>query len=353
MRCAVFAATSRGVESAVRLKDGLMSDAVDIFLKVRRETEVPAKRFSRLADAVAEAFRQYDALIFFMAAGIAVRMIAPHLKSKLTDPAVLVADERGGHIISLLSGHVGGGNGLTRRVADCLGGIPIITTATDVNGLISPDALGAELGLRPVPKPMIQEISGALLEGKDVLYAIDEQLPRHDFFESALSKRGIPVARISASDALAAKGRTVFITADESLRSEQLLCLVPRRLIAGMGCRRGVPKDVLKAALSDACARIGQEISAVSIIASAAVKKDEAGLLALAAELGAEARFFETADLQQKIEAYGLEESEFVRRQIGAGNVSEAAALCCVEQGRIALPKTKWEKATVALVWEK
>ena len=242
---------------------------------------------------------------------------------------------------------------MTRRVADCLGGIPIITTATDVNGLTSPDALAAELGLRPVPKPMIQEISGALLEGKDVLYAIDEQLPRHDFFESALSKRGIPVARISASDALAAKGRTVFITADESLRSEQLLCLVPRRLIAGMGCRRGVPKDALKAALSDACARIGQEISAVSIIASAAVKKDEAGLLALAAELGAEARFFETADLQQKIEAYGLEESEFVRRQIGAGNVSEAAALCCVEQGRIALPKTKWEKATVALVWEK
>ncbi|MBR5910170.1 MAG: cobalamin biosynthesis protein CbiG, partial [Schwartzia sp.] len=169
MRCAVFAATRRGVESAIRLRDGLLPDAVDIFLKDGREEDVPAKHFSKLVDAVAEAFQQYDALIFFMAAGIAVRMIAPHLKSKLTDPAVLVADERGGHIISLLSGHVGGGNSLTRRVADCLGGIPIITTATDVNGLISPDALATELGLRPVPKPMIQDMSGALLDGKDVL----------------------------------------------------------------------------------------------------------------------------------------------------------------------------------------
>ncbi len=353
MRCAVFAATRRGVESAIRLKDGLAPDVVDIFLKNGREAKVPAKRFSNLADAVAKSFHRYDALIFFMAAGIAVRMIAPHLKSKLTDPAVLAADEQGRHVISLLSGHVGGGNELTRRVADCLGGTPIITTATDVSEMTAPDALAAELGLRPVPKPMIQVMNGALLEGKAVSYAVDEALARRDFFETELSKRRIPFVRMSASDALAAAELTVFITADGGVRSERLLSLVPRRLIAGMGCRRGVPKEALKAALSDACARIGQDLSAVSTIASASVKKDEAGLLDLAAELGVEARFFEIEELQKKIEAYGLEESPFVRSRIGAGNVSEAAALCCVQQGRIALAKTKWEKATVALVWEK
>lgn len=353
MRCAVFAATRRGVESAIRLRDGLLPDAVDIFLKDGREEEVPAKRFSHLADAVAKAFRQYDALIFLMAAGIAVRMIAPHLRSKLTDPAVLVADEQGRHIVSLLSGHVGGGNMLTVRVANCLGGEPIVTTATDVSGLTAPDAFAAELGLRPVPKPMIQVMNGAILEGKTVSYAVDENLPRLDFFEAAFLDRGIPFVRKSASDVLAAEGLTVFVTANDSLRSDYLLCLVPRRLIAGMGCRRGVSKVALKKALSEACEKIGQEISAVSMIASASVKRDEAGLLALAAELGVETRFFEIEELQQKIEAYGLEESSFVRRQIGVGNVSEAAALCCVEQGRIALPKTKWEKATVALVWEK
>ncbi len=353
MRCAVFAVTSRGVESAIHLKEGITPDTVDIFLKAGREATVPVKRFSRLADAVAETFQQYDALIFFMATGIAVRMIAPHLKSKLTDPAVLVADEQGRHVISLLSGHVGSGNDLTRRVAACLSAEPIVTTATDVNGLLAPDALAAELGLRPEPKPMIQRMNGALLEKKPIAYAVDEALSRRDFFEAALRKRDIPFVRMSAVEALVAKELTVFITADNGLRSENLLCLVPRRLIAGMGCRRGISKDTLQAALSDACEQIGQELSAISMIASASVKKDEAGLLALASELGVEVRFFESETLQKKIEAYGLEESPFVRRQIGAGNVCEAAALCCVEQGRIALPKTKWEKATVALVWEK
>ena len=353
MRCAVFAATVRGAQSAMRLKNELSADTVDIFLKNGREPEIPAKRFARLAIAVAEAFRQYDALIFFMATGIAVRMIAPHLKGKLTDPAVLVADEQGRHVISLLSGHVGGGNALTKRVAACLGAEPIITTATDVNALLAPDALAAELGLRPMPKPMIQVMNDALLDGQTLSYAVDEKMARRDFFERALSAKGIPFACMSASDAMAAKDLTVFLTDDDSLRSERLLCLVPRRLIAGMGCRRDVSKDALKEALSEACARIGQELSAVSVVASASVKKDEAGLLALASELGVEARFFESEELQKKIEAYGLEESPFVRRQIGVGNVCEAAALCCVRQGRIALAKTKWEKATVALVWEK
>ena len=353
MRCAVFAATRRGIDSAIRLRDGLAPDAVDIFLKDGREAEIAAKRFLRLADAVEEAFRQYDALIFFMAAGIAVRMIAPHIKSKLTDPAVIVADEQGRHVISLLSGHVGGGNRLTARVAECLGGEPIVTTATDVNGLMAPDAFAAELGLRPVPKSMIQRMNGALLEGKTLSYALDERLPRRDFFEAAIVKSGIPFTRKSVAAALAAKELTVFLTADDSLRSENLLCLVPRRLIAGVGCRRGVPAEALRKALSESCEKIGQKLSAVSMIASASVKRDEEGILALAAELGVEARFFETKDLQLKIDEYGLAESSFVRRQIGVGNVSEAAALCCVQQGRIALPKTKWEKATVALVWEK
>lgn len=353
MRCAVFFATRRGIDLAIRLRDGLAPDAVDIFLKDGREAEIEAKRFSSLVDAVGEAFRQYDALIFFMAAGIAVRMIAPHLKSKLTDPAVIVADEQGRHVISLLSGHVGGGNRLTIRVADCLGGEPIVTTATDVNELMAPDALAAEFGLRPVPKSMIQKMNGALLEGTTLTYVVDERLPRLDFFEAALAKHGIPFVRKSAAEATAAKGLTVFLTADDSLRSANLLCLVPCRLIAGVGCRRGVPAKALRKVLSEACEKIGQKLSVVSMIASASIKRDEAGILDLAVELGIEARFFEPKDLQKKIEEYGLTESSFVRRQIGVGNVSEAAALCCVKQGRVALPKTKWEKATVALVWEK
>ena len=86
-----------------------------------------------------ELFEAVDALIFVGACGIAVRAIAPHLKSKTSDPAVIVTDERGMNVISLISGHIGGANALTRRIAAAIGGNPVITTATDVNRRFAAD----------------------------------------------------------------------------------------------------------------------------------------------------------------------------------------------------------------------
>ncbi|MBR5381329.1 MAG: cobalamin biosynthesis protein CbiG, partial [Oscillospiraceae bacterium] len=254
MRCAAFPATVRGAELALRLREGL-SDAVDIYLREGRGETAGARYYARMDDAVAEAFARYDGLIFIAAAGIAVRMIAPHVKSKLTDPAVLVIDERAQHVVSLLSGHVGGGNALARRAAACLGAEPVITTATDAGGQLAPDALAEELGLRPVPKPRIQTMNGALLAGEEVRYAVDTRQRRCAFWERALAERGIVCGEMSADEATASKGLMVFITDDDSLRSERLLCLVPRRLAAGIGCRRGVPAEALRSALEEACGR--------------------------------------------------------------------------------------------------
>ena len=196
-------------------------------------------------------------------------------------------------------------------------------------------------------------MNGALLAGDEVRYAVDVRQKRRGFWKRALAERGISCGEMTSDEAAASEGLTVFITDDDSLRSERLLCLVPRRLAAGIGCRRGVPAEALRAALEEACGRIGQDISAVSMLASAEVKKDEAGLLELASSLGVEAHFFGSDVLRETIEAYGLEESPFVRKQIGAGNVCEAAALCCLPHGKFALKKTRFTKVTVALLWEK
>ncbi|MFC2468683.1 MAG: cobalamin biosynthesis protein CbiG, partial [Negativicutes bacterium] len=171
MRCAVFVATAHGIELAGKLRQEL-EGTVDIFVKEGRDVPGKAYRYERLGDTVRTLFTQYDALIFCMAVGIVVRLIAPCLKSKLTDPAVVVVDERVHYAISLLSGHVGGANRLTERVAAILGAVSVITTATDVNHYLAPDALATELGLRPVPKPEIQTINGALLEEKTVAWYI-------------------------------------------------------------------------------------------------------------------------------------------------------------------------------------
>lgn len=352
MRYAIFAASSRGCTLACQLRDSLQVPA-EVMAPVRCAAgHSGVKACPSMAEAVQQVFQGYDALIFVMAAGIAVRMLAPCLQSKLTDPAVLVMDEQGKHVISLLSGHIGGANALTIQIAELLQAEPVITTATDVNGMMAPDVLAAELSLRPYPKEHIKSLNRGLLEGRRIAYFIDEALPRASFYQHELEKRGIQAK--SGTPASTEQGPCVWITAEETeaVQPERLL-LRPRRLIAGIGCRRGIPKEKLAEALQSACMKLGLSSADISLLASTTVKQSEQGLLKLAADLGKELRFFSEQELKRKIQEYALEESAFVKQQIGAGNVCEAAALCCVKHGRIALPKTKFEKVTVALIWER
>ena len=105
-------------------------------------------------------------------------MIAGSLQSKLQDPAVLVLDEEARHVISLLSGHIGGANELTRELAASLGADPVITTATDVQKKLAVDVVAARLALRPCPKEQIKCFNRAVLEGEEIRYVIDAKLSR-------------------------------------------------------------------------------------------------------------------------------------------------------------------------------
>ena len=296
MRTAIFSVTERGRELADRIAATL--EGCRTFAKGRD--------FERLRECVDDTFDKFDALIFVTATGIAVRMIAPHIVSKLSDPAVLVIDERGLHVISLLSGHVGGANDLTLRVADIIGAEPIITTATDVENRVAVDSFVSKLGLRPEPKETIKVINTAIL-----------------------------------------KGEAVFVTAGETV-----LNLTPLRLIVGIGCKRGTTEEQIKTAVNEACKRIEQPIERISLIASIDLKSDEGGLLAFAESIGREIVFFDAGTLQRTIDKYKLLVSEFVKKSVGVGNVCEAAALSCVKRGRFALTKTRFEGVTVALIWE-
>ena len=296
MRTAIISLTTNGA----RLAENIAS-------RVGGQTFSKGKNFTKLADLVSELFDKFDGLIFICAAGIVVRMIAPHIVSKLSDPAVLVIDERGQNVISLLSGHVGRANELAVEIAKAIDANPVITTATDVAGKVSVDAIASKLGLVPDPKEAIKAINAAILRGEDV-----------------------------------------FVTA-----GDVRLNLIPQNLIAGVGCRRGTSSLKIFEALQRACAMIHQPIERVKLLASADAKQEESGLLALAEVMGLEVKFFSALELQKKIEEYKLAESRFVKRTIGVGNVCEAAALCCVDSARFALPKTTFKGVTVALLWEK
>ena len=297
MRTAVFAITERGIKLANKISIDL--EGCTTFIKGRD--------FDKLRSIVDENFKIYDALIFITATGIAVRIIAPHIVSKLSDPAVIVIDESGRHVISLLSGHVGGANNLTLKVAEIINAEPIITTATDVENKFAIDSFASQLGLKPEPKEAIKFINSAIL-----------------------------------------RNEAVFVTAGDTI-----LNLTPMKLIAGIGCKRGTSKELIFNAVNEACNKIGQSIERISLIASVDIKSDEIGLIEFAKLINREIKFFDVETLRNTIKRYRLEESEFVKNTIGVGNICEAAALSCVERGKFALTKTKFEKVTVALIWEK
>ena len=296
MRKAILPVTEKGVELAKKISAEVGGQ---IFIKGRD--------FDSLKNFVAEIFTKFDALIFICATGIVVRMIAPHIVSKLSDPAVIVIDERGKNVVSLLSGHVGGGNFLTASIAEKISANPVITTATDVEEKFSADAFASQLGLTPAPKSAIKIINSAILRGEEI-----------------------------------------FLTAGDAK-----LNLLPQNLICGIGCKRGTSAEKISDAISSACKKISQPVERIKFFASVDLKADEVGLLEFARQLGREIKFFSVEELAKKIAEYKLQESDFVKKNIGAGNVCEAAALCCVERGKFALTKTKFDGVTVALLWEK
>ena len=290
MRMAILAVTAEGLRLAEKIS-----------------ARIGGQIFKLSKDLIGEIFDKFDALIFICATGIAVRMIAPHIVSKLSDPAVIVIDERGQNVISLLSGHVGGANELTLKIAAEINANPVITTATDIENKIAVDSFAGKLGLRPEPKAAIKAINAAVL-----------------------------------------RDEPVYLTA-----GNVRLNLNPLKLIAGVGCKRGTSAESIFQALTAACALINQPVERINLLASVDLKRDEVGLLEVAKALDIEIKFFSAAELAKKITDYKLSESQFVKKTIGVGNVCEAAALCCVNSARFALTKKSFDGVTVALIWEK
>jgi cobalamin biosynthesis protein CbiG len=282
-----------------------------------------------LASWTAAHFSSDDALVFVGASGIAVRAIAPHVRDKFTDPAVVSVDEAGRFVVPLLSGHVGGANELARSIAGIVGGQAVVSTATDVNGLFAVDEWATRHGLALLERTLAKEISAAVLEGRPVGFASDFK------WEDA------PTGFVEGTAEL---GFVVSLD-DTATPFERTLHLVPRVATVGVGCRRGTDSAVLERAVFDALVRARISKHAVTTLASIDLKKDERAILALASEQGWEAKFY-TADELMQVPG-DFESSEFVKKTVGVDNVCERAA--CAEGGMLVLGKQAGDGVTVAI----
>ena len=157
---AIWALTPKGANLAAKLAKGLQNANLHFSSKLKKSA-ANALRFNKLSDALQNCFKKYHGHIFIMSTGIVIRMIAPLIKSKISDPAVIVVDETGHHAISLLSGHIGGANDLAKKVALLIGADPVITTATDVNDLPAIDIWAQKKGLSIENPQAIKKINMA------------------------------------------------------------------------------------------------------------------------------------------------------------------------------------------------
>ncbi|QOV62454.1 cobalt-precorrin 5A hydrolase [Kosakonia pseudosacchari] len=274
------------------------------------------------AQSLREAFCHFSAVIFIGATGIAVRVIAPLVNDKFNDPAVIVIDERGQHVISLLSGHCGGANALTRYLAAVLDADPVITTATDVNDLAALDMLAIQLDARMQDfRAAVKTINQMLVSGKRVglwgEVAMREDVARCD------TRGFIAVDRL---DALPQLDGLVCVTTQAALPVLPLpvFKLVPKRIVAGIGCRRDTPFTRLLALLQRQLQANDIDPLALRAIGSITLKQDEKGLIKLAQRLGVPFDVFTAEALRQHEHHFPV--SEFVRHTAGVGSVSGPVA---------------------------
>ena len=325
MRPAVIAFTRRGAALGDRLARALDGT---LYAPDRLAGEAGARPCGALAAWTARMWTETDALIFVGAAGIAVRAIAPQVKDKLTDPAVVSMDEKAAFAVPLLSGHVGGANDLAVKLAELTGAQPVISTATDVNGLFAVDVWARDLGLTITDRALAKAVSAALLEGKAVGFASDFGHP---------CPKGLRQSR-------AALG--IWVTCRrEGGPFPETLRLVPKCLTLGIGCRRGTAEEAIAAAVDAALAEAGLDPLAVEAAATIDLKADESGLLAFCQSRSLPLRLYTAEELAAV--PGDFTPSAFVRSVTGVDNVCERAALA--EGGELLLPKTAGNGVTVAI----
>jgi len=299
----------------------------------------------------AEHFRRGNVLVYIGACGIAVRAIAPHIGSKETDPAVIVIDEKGENVIPILAGHLGGANEWARKIAELTKGKAVLTTATDVNGIFAVDLFAKENQLLIGDLKKAGLFTASLLEEKEASVVIPRKYADVIRFEDGIPAE-LKVYDLPDEQLAGLHGENVALItpdAEPSTNPDAPLRLIPRCVILGMGCRKGKSYEELRGFAEGTLRELGIGREAVCAIASIDVKKEEPGLVSLAADFGVPLLTFNAEQLEKiELEDWIFTESDRVREHVGIGNVCERAA-AAAGAGKIIRGKTAKDGMTICV----
>lgn len=283
-----------------------------------------------LNEITKEAMEKAKGIIFISSTGIAVRAIATYLKGKTIDPGVVVVDAKGEYAISLLSGHLGGGNELAVKVSEILKAMPIITTATDSLGVKAPDMIAKENNLLISDMKKAKDISAFLIEGKKVVFEDEDKiidLPK-GYIECTEGSENLPKVKVT-----------------NKISGSEALVLVRKNLILGIGCRKDVPKEKMLNFIRESLKEYGYREDSVLKISTIDLKSKEEAILNISQVFSVPLEIHSRGEVR-KIE-HLFKCSDFVRKSIGVGAVAEPCVY--LSGGEIVVERISKEGMTLCI----
>ena len=335
MRTAVYCVSKNGYETCLKIRNSVYKN-LHIYVSQRvtnmlnLEIENVENLFvinERVPILLEKTFDKYDLHIFVAALGAVVRIIEGKFKSKDTDPAVITVDDHDNFVISLLSGHLGGANEECKKIANGIGAIPVITTASDVGGKIAVDTLSQKIKAKLENLEDAKRVTSLIVNGENVSIHLPKNIVENDK---------------NCAGAIIVSNR----------KNIEISKIIPKNIILGIGCKRNTPKEKIIEKINYVMETQNLEMSSIKRSASAWVKSDEIGLLEAMEELNIPIEFFEKEEIL-KVENLVEERSEFVKNQIGVYGVSEPCAyLASGKRGSFLVKKVKLGGVTISIFEE-
>ncbi|MCD2348502.1 cobalt-precorrin 5A hydrolase [Clostridium guangxiense] len=312
MKIAVIFFTDKGEKIAIKIKKA-MENAV-IF---KGKTDIK------------DIFDGFQGIVFISAAGIAVRLIAPYIKSKTEDPAVVVIDDIGRFSISLLSGHLGGANELALKISKLINAEAIITTASDGRGIEAPDIFAKRCGFLIEDMEALKKLTSIMVNCGAIA------------FKSEMKKM-INYSNIVKENYDGA----LYVTSKERVEEEKPYCILrPKNLVVGVGCKRGKPMEEILSLITQIFNDNNLSMKSIGAICSMDVKKNEKGIIDLCSQLKCDFKTFSMEEIKAVEDKF--DKSDFVAAKVGVSSVCEPAAY--LGSGKIIVKKTAQKGITIAV----
>ena len=321
MKLAVVTVTEKGVRNGLRIKEKIDCDVFTISKFMKEKTLLIENGLQNFFE---KNLLKYDTFLFITASGIAVRTIAPFIKSKDKDPAVLTMDEEGNFIISLLSGHLGGANEAAKILGEITGAIPVISTASDVSGKIAVDTIAMKINGKLESLESAKKVTSLIVTGKEVDIKVPENMENENPQGVILisNRKNIEIAKI-----------------------------IPQNIVVGIGCKKNKEAEKIIDAVKNSFEKLNLCEESIRIFATADIKENEAGIIGTAEYFGKELKIISREDIQ-KIEN-NFETSQFVKKSIGVGAVSAPCAFIGGNgRGKFLAEKLKYEGITISIFEE-